>query len=74
MQHDRNGDEVKVDDVVLVPFRVTWIGGSKDYCNLNLTTLPLGQGEVFVTISLNSRQVEKAKALPAGTAGEQAAG
>jgi hypothetical protein len=37
--HDAFGREVKVGDTVMVPFKVTAVHASPEYCNVNLDTV-----------------------------------
>lgn len=37
--HDAIGRELKVDDIVLIPARITELFATEDYCNVSLETL-----------------------------------
>lgn len=37
--HDKNGTELKVGDLVLVPAKITSLNSGEDYCNVSIETL-----------------------------------
>ena len=49
--HDAKGRELKVDDVVLIPVKITNLSPGDDYCNVTAATLfgrrPDGSKETF---------------------------
>jgi hypothetical protein len=58
--HDKNGERVRVDDLVTVRCRVTAVSLGDDFCNVSLETVePMHPGDHKTGISLNARQVEK---------------
>ncbi len=60
MPHDKRGEELKVDDIVMVPCRVLAIHLTRDYCNVDLeTTEGMPPTLNTVKITLNSRQTIK---------------
>lgn len=62
MPHDRNGNLLEVEDMVMVPCRVKVITMAEDYCNLTVEThIPMPPNGTVTTITLNAKQVEKVK-------------
>ncbi len=60
MPHDKRGEELKVDDVVMVPCRVLAIHLTRDFCNVDLeTTVGMPPTLQTVRLTLNSRQTIK---------------
>lgn len=37
--HDRNGNSVKVGDIVTIKFRITQVSPQTDYCNVTVETV-----------------------------------
>lgn len=64
MPHDRNGVEIKVEDVVFIPCVVQSVYTSETGCNVSLKTqIPMPGNEQHSFFSLNTKQVEKAGSL-----------
>lgn len=61
MPHDANGVELKVGDIVNMPFKVKQVHLSEEYCNLDLESCyKMYPSDNRTTLSaVNSRQVEK---------------
>jgi hypothetical protein len=53
--HDINGAELKVNDVVMIPCRITALSPGDDFCNVSLETLygrrPDGMKETMYAIN-----------------------
>lgn len=59
MPHDKNGHQLGVGDLVLVPCYVVQVHSTQDHCNLSLETVePMYPGTFKTDITLNTRQVE----------------
>lgn len=62
MPHDRNGEEIKVGDRVLIEAEVVSITMEANYCNCTVKTVcPMPPYEDGTTITLNAKQTTKAK-------------
>ena len=60
MPHDRDGQELRVGDIVRVTCHVKKIEQSEDYCNLTLeTSQPMHPGNQRSPVVLNAKQVVK---------------
>jgi hypothetical protein len=60
MPHDRDGQELKVGDLVNVPCRVKAIHLTEDYCNVDLEVRhPMPPAQTINTLALNAKQVVK---------------
>ena len=61
MPHDKNGNVLAAGDEVIVRAKVTQVHTGEEYCNLTVETVePMFPGDVKSTLTLNTKQVEKA--------------
>jgi len=58
--HDRNGNEIKLGQIVKIDFVVTALYGESDYCNVRLESVhPMpGNGTYICESAVNTKQVE----------------
>lgn len=60
MPHDRDGNELRVGDVVYIPARITTIELTESYCNVTVeTSQRMPPHDSVTTIVLNSVQTVK---------------
>jgi len=60
MPHDKNGNQLKPGDQVIVRATVSDVHAGEEYCNVNLETdEPMFPGDHKTPITLNTKQVEK---------------
>jgi hypothetical protein len=65
MPHDMHGNELRADDVVYVPCRVTKIHPNPGHCNVDLETVePMWPSTIRSNMCLNGRQMSKAAPAP----------
>ena len=56
MPHDRNGNEVKNDDLVAIPFRVIRVSEGPT-CSATLESIEAIQGDYKITITVNAKDI-----------------
>jgi hypothetical protein len=61
MPHCKNGHELKVGDVVMIPAKVVSVEKNPDYCNCQVETLePMHPGKHKSTFTINTKQCVRA--------------
>lgn len=59
MPHDKNGNVLKVGDIVNVPCKIKSISMGEEYCNVELQTIEkMFPSDNTSTMNLNAKQVE----------------